>query len=653
MEMRASEAIETLGLDLTPQIPPLSFSLFDTFLHSHCSSCFISLSNPNSNPNPSSILYYCSPHCSKLDSHRHFDSGEHHLLSHILQSPQYPTTWEGDTSDLRAALRLLHHFEEHPGTHKPDRINGLLSNRERMLEKSEEFRDGLVRVREGGRLMSLARRMRDGDFNGFDDNVAEESVLSQVLTNAVEVQVSEQLVVGVAVYGPSFSWINHSCSPNACYRFSLVGSETLALDCGTEEELRISAFGDEEIVKNVTILRDSAGLCHYGPRIIVRSIKPIKEGEEVCVSYTDLLQPKATRRTDLWLQWQFICNCTRCSALQPTYVDRVLQENAAPNLGWDRSFDTDESYKELAGFFDEAISEYLSNGSPETCCNKLEFMLIQGFWEEKLQIDPSLLSPKFHPLHFLSINTYTTLASAYKIRANNLLAAHVEADCHTIQAFDLSRTSVAYSLLLAGAVHHLFLSESSLIATACNFWISTGESLLRLANWRLSDISHSSVLMQSLGKCSLLQKLESEMGFSRSQTFSTKTEFEKISKGFTDCVSRISLNVWPLLTQGHQYLKYIKDPVDFGWLRTTNVGVAAVFATETCPCCYCVDICCCSCGVEASERKGDRSGVFQLGIHCLLYGGYLASICYGRHCSLTGHVRNLLCGGDNETPFVS
>ena len=30
----------------------------------------------------------------------------------------------------------------------------------------------------------------------------------------------------------------------------------------------------------------------YGPRLIVRSIKRIKKGEEITVAYTDLLQPK-------------------------------------------------------------------------------------------------------------------------------------------------------------------------------------------------------------------------------------------------------------------------------------------------------------------------------------------------------------------------
>ncbi|QHO12736.1 DNA-directed RNA polymerases II, IV and V subunit [Arachis hypogaea] len=44
-------------------------------------------------------------------------------------------------------------------------------------------------------------------------------VLCAVLTNAVEVQDKEGRTLGIALYGPAFSWINHGCSPNACYRF--------------------------------------------------------------------------------------------------------------------------------------------------------------------------------------------------------------------------------------------------------------------------------------------------------------------------------------------------------------------------------------------------------------------------------------------------
>jgi hypothetical protein len=38
-----------------------------------------------------------------------------------------------------------------------------------------------------------------------------------------------------------------------------------------------------------------AGCSESGPRVIVRSIKRIKRGEEVTVAYTDLLQPKVVK----------------------------------------------------------------------------------------------------------------------------------------------------------------------------------------------------------------------------------------------------------------------------------------------------------------------------------------------------------------------
>lgn len=59
-------------------------------------------------------------------------------------------------------------------------------------------------------------------------------MLCLVLTNAVEVQDRSGNSIGIAVYGTPFSLINHSCSPNACCRFS-VGSEEKDCMC-----LRIS-----------------------------------------------------------------------------------------------------------------------------------------------------------------------------------------------------------------------------------------------------------------------------------------------------------------------------------------------------------------------------------------------------------------------------
>lgn len=86
----------------------------------------------------------------------------------------------------------------------------------------------LTRIKEGGKAMAAARRMRDGsglDFSG-SDCVMEEAALCVVLTNAVEVQDNGGRAVGIAVYDTTFSWINHSCSPNACYLFSCSTGES-------------------------------------------------------------------------------------------------------------------------------------------------------------------------------------------------------------------------------------------------------------------------------------------------------------------------------------------------------------------------------------------------------------------------------------------
>lgn len=61
-----------------------------------------------------------------------------------------------------------------------------------------------------------------------------------------------------------------------------------------------------------------------GPRIVVRSIKPINKGERVTIAYTDLLQPKDLRQSELWSKYRFTCSCPRCLALPLTYVDQRL-----------------------------------------------------------------------------------------------------------------------------------------------------------------------------------------------------------------------------------------------------------------------------------------------------------------------------------------
>ncbi|RVW48940.1 Thioredoxin Y1, chloroplastic [Vitis vinifera] len=299
MEMRMREDTE-MGLDLTPPLPPLASSLHDSHLRSHCSACFSPLPPTvlvNTNPS-SSFLCYCSPPCSASDSPLHFSSAEHHLF--LLLRHSHPST--AHSSDLRAALRLLHILHLPPLHTQPlHRICGLLTNLHHLISPSHnsESDETLTRIRDGGKAMAVARCMRDGtEFSG--DSKLEEALLCLVLTNAVEVQVNGGSALGIAVYDWCFSWINHSCSPNACYRFLLRSPETPQFS--GESRLQIIPGGNDEIEIQSAVRSKSESIegCNvHGPRIIVRSIKAIKKGEEVWVAYIDLLQPKEKSESSL------------------------------------------------------------------------------------------------------------------------------------------------------------------------------------------------------------------------------------------------------------------------------------------------------------------------------------------------------------------
>uniref|UniRef100_M1C886 SET domain protein n=1 Tax=Solanum tuberosum TaxID=4113 RepID=M1C886_SOLTU len=321
MEMRAKEAIP-IGQDLTPPIPPLSLSLHHSTLLSHCSSCFSPLPPPPpslhyppffspKNPNPNHFIRYCSLQCSSLDSPIHFSSSEFHFF-HLFPQPlhtNFPTS-----SDLRLSLRLLHRFQtlnliqESNGSFlNLERIGGLVTNFRKVMFLEEHCNDNddddlSGRIRHGAKALAASRRMRLGlDTNRellYEEYTVEAAVLCLVLTNAVEVHDKDGRSLGVGVYDVPFSWVNHSCSPNASYRFCTASDSGGISECricpaatetgaaGIESE---SISSNPELQKSMSVIGGSE-TC--GPKIILRSIKGINKSEEVLITYTDLLQPK-------------------------------------------------------------------------------------------------------------------------------------------------------------------------------------------------------------------------------------------------------------------------------------------------------------------------------------------------------------------------
>ncbi|KAI4321370.1 hypothetical protein MLD38_034760 [Melastoma candidum] len=163
-----------------------------------------------------------------------------------------------------------------------------------------------------------------------------ERALCTVVTNGVEVFDGEGKSHGTGVYVPEFSWINHSWSP------------TLAIALCSPT---LDSFGSE-------------------PRVIVRSILPIRKGEEVTIAYTDLLQPKAMQMN--------LPQDLRSFSFSKTFKD-ICGDSFSGHVGGNNNMC--DVVQRLSDFLDNAVQDYLSESDPRSCCEKLETLLVQGILE--------------------------------------------------------------------------------------------------------------------------------------------------------------------------------------------------------------------------------------------------------------------------------
>ncbi|KAJ3675153.1 hypothetical protein LUZ60_004195 [Juncus effusus] len=588
MEMRAMNNIQ-ISQDLTPPIPPLAFSLHSPFLTSHCSSCFRPLEPPNQSlscPNCSNSINYCSPVCFASDSVLHSSSGECELFNHTKQME----ISIDDSTDVRVALRLLHHLNMTGDLQFSNRIGGLLiTDLDEVLEEEES--ELAEKIKDDATLMSSVRKPNGGAK-------LEMLVLWSVMRNSVEIQLSEFGPIGVGIYDIGFSWFNHSCIPNSSYRFELNNlSEKEKEFSLCEKDLGFlvvpSCSGDSSDVLEKGNYKKGATTqeTNFGPRVIIRSIKPIKKGEQVCITYTDLLQPKDKRQLELWSKYRFICQCKRCSESPLNYIDYILTCDSKGLNSQDRtgtSASAASKYEYLYNEIQEAIEEYTSFNNLKLCCDKIERILSQNFLS-------------LHPLHFLSLNSYITLSSAYKFRFKI---------SEKNEFFNLDRYASAYSILLSFSTYNLFLFQPSLIASTSHFLLNTGETILSIFEQKLETSS------------SLKLKLNSSL------------DFESNTKQFVECAFSLLSKCWPFLVQNNLYLEKIKSPIDFSWIGFKMNRNNVLNASK---------IRCFACKFELNTIfEEERKCLYKLAIHCIIHGMYLANVCYGPRHYLIDKVKTLL-----------
>uniref|UniRef100_A0A0E0P959 SET domain-containing protein n=1 Tax=Oryza rufipogon TaxID=4529 RepID=A0A0E0P959_ORYRU len=490
MGMRARESVN-MSEDLTQAIAPYATALHDASLQSHCSSCFHRI--PAQSPHDMSCtmcgsVRYCCSDCLISDCEVHSSSGECcFFVKHLREAS--PSTLTEETSDIRAALRLLYSLETRglvssDSVSSSNRIGGLSASGIReVLEEGGEIAEGVL---EGSLLMLSARKSRMKNYVGLSNGLTIEKVaLWAVMTNSVEVQISEEQSLGIAVYGPSFSWFNHSCCPSASYRFVLVPQNEGCTSNKPESCVVPVSKGAAPDAWHAW-QNEEAGFAHaqckYGPRVVVRCTKPINKGDEVFITYIDLLQTR--------------------------------------------------------------IVKY---------CYRIGLVKVQGLRQEELSPRKYIL----HPLHHISVSSFMILASAYRCSAFKSSTDNLHGEnCDFI--FRMTKAAAAYSIVLAGATHHLFLSECSFVTLLSHFLLSTGQSILDFAECIKGETrKNMPEAIFSFASCSTNSAKHDSVRYN---------QFRSTCEKFGKPLLSLSLQCWPFLAQGLPCLEKIKNPIDFSWL---------------------------------------------------------------------------------------
>ncbi|KAJ7541265.1 hypothetical protein O6H91_10G051700 [Diphasiastrum complanatum] len=354
-----------------------------------------------------------------------------------------------------------------------------------------------LQVREASMLMLLARELaneynakgldrRDQCSSSFPTKEQcgsrlDEEVLCQVITNGVQVQMDEysrsrlvnivthpdplegmqnnRLILGSAVYGPLFSWLNHSCRPNASYRFGYACLSELISEVEFGNIQKSSELACEpllEIPQDASTMMeptdfhigrvksDQPGattglgtLKSMGPCVFVRSILPITVGEEVCVAYIDLLKPKVTRKVELWEKYCFQCECPRCSQVPVSYSDKLLEavrHCCVHQNSFQMCVGLDDFHFLSCFYLDSHTSIFKFDMDEGVCgCNYLcrkcrgdsvTDTLINYEDSSSRQLNAKCLKLSF--MHHACLDGYIVLACAYKLLASKVSASGIQ-----------------------------------------------------------------------------------------------------------------------------------------------------------------------------------------------------------------------------------
>lgn len=282
--------------------------------------------------------------------------------------------------------------------------------------------------------------------------------------------------------------------------------------------------------------------------------------------------------------------------------------------------------EDLNDILQHAISVYSLDDDPKACCDMIETMLFKNFMGDLQQVEHSQRRHILHPLHHICLGAFIALASAYRFRA---LTANTEGENSAV-SFEMTKAAAAYSFLLAGVTHHLFLSECSFMIPLSHFLLGTGQSLLDFVECMKGETRKNvSEANFSFASCSSSSANHDSMQYNK---------FRLTCEEFGKRMLSLSLQCWPFLAQSSPCLEKIKNPIDFSWLGT-SIFQSFHLSKEDSANLYCTD----RLAINIEKQKGS---ILSLAVCCIAFCKYLASICYGPQHYLANHANNLLEGID-------
>lgn len=479
---------------------------------------------------------WCSPECAVADTHLHADSGECSFLLDIGPDPRVAmcqpcgpgarrtggrrrveSDWVTLSDDVRLLLRarrvgiLEGGAEERLASLDPNAPAPDDPDPDESLVAAAEGSDAMLR-----RIASIAadahKRADGGGGDGGiipedaeandanearDDDDAELDPWTRaafiVFANSFDVEAwgarrgsefPRPARVAGAVYR-TLSRFNHSCAPNCTWSFA------------HESE---SKPGEGAAA------------------VTVRAIKPVREGDELTISYVDPTVGRAERREQLWAKYRFECACHLCAGARnanrqlpgtdpflEAVFGTVKNDEASATVesteamirdvrAGIRSIRTDEDVKKLDLAVDALRVKLLGrtkpfertdrggrNGGEETEARRTEGEETQTGprWTYSREADDAskaehekLQGDGFHPFHFTSMEAYGILGVASSIKAKWLMLREPGDKAGIAK---LMKIALGYSMLRASALDELARKEAGFGDAASRAWMEVSE----------------------------------------------------------------------------------------------------------------------------------------------------------------------------------